>query len=180
NVVANIGLQKHEQKAVTAEPMDANFDSTKVVKPIWPSDDEILNSKKYNILSSAKNRLVIADTETDALVSFGIIDAPSKLVTKNSGGTAHWTIKLKPGESKKIRFFMTWDNKQSEIETNLTNWTNTFDQTFADVEILWKNRWQQLFQPNNELFSGCFPVLKTNDKKVRKVYYTGPLTVLTL
>ncbi len=180
NVVANIGLQKHELKAVTAEPMDANFDSTKVIKAIWPSDEEILNSQKYKIISSGKHRLVIADTETDALVGFSLIDIPTKLTTKNSGGTAYWNVSLKPGANKKIRSFMTWDNKQSEIDNNLENWTNTFDQTFADVEIPWKNRWQQLFQPNNELFSGCFPVLKSNDKKVNKVYYTGPLTLLTL
>ncbi len=37
-----------------------------------------------------------------------------------------------------------------------------------------------IFKPNNSLISGCFPVLETDDKLARKVYYTSPLTMLYL
>ncbi|PLX14183.1 MAG: hypothetical protein C0597_10425, partial [Marinilabiliales bacterium] len=44
----------------------------------------------------------------------------------------------------------------------------------------WEKRWYNLFKTKNEILSGVFPVLETNDDKARKVYYTGPLTMLYL
>ena len=37
-----------------------------------------------------------------------------------------------------------------------------------------------MFQPKNELISGTFPVLETSDTLAKRVYYTGPLTMLYL
>lgn len=180
NVIANIGLSPTEGKATRAEPMDASFDSSKPADLTWPSDQVILRCSKYRVIPSARNQLFIADSETDALTAFKLIDAPDKLVTYKSGGTAYWSVQLKPGAAKKIRFVMTWGNNKNEIAANLNKWGNTFDQTFADVQTLWKWRWQEMFKPHNNLFSGCFPVLETNDKAVSKIYYTGPLTALYL
>ncbi|MGV3510090.1 MAG: hypothetical protein ACO1N7_12435 [Sphingobacteriaceae bacterium] len=178
NVIANIGIDPKKAKAIVAEPMDSNFDSTKVAKITWPSDKEILASSKYRVLNRTNNQLIIADTETDALTGFRLVDVPTKLMAKNSGGTAYWSFNLKPGASKKIRFFMTYANNKSELTANLNTWGNTFSSTFANVEVMWKSRWQEMFKPNNSVFSGCFPVLKTEDKAVSKIYYTGPLTLL--
>lgn len=180
NVVANIGLSAEEAKAIKAEPMDASFDSSRAVIPIWPSDKEILGSTKYRVVSSTVNQLIIADTETDGLTGFSLVDTPDKLSPNKSGGTAYWKVKLKPGEVKKIRFLMTYSNKKDVLTANMAKWSTSFNKTFTDVQTMWKQRWEEMFKPNNSLFSGCFPVLETDDEAVRKIYYTGPLTALYL
>ncbi|RCH54666.1 hypothetical protein DJ568_12670 [Mucilaginibacter hurinus] len=180
NVIANIGLPVSHAKTIAAEPNNPDFDSSKVVKPVWPSDIEILKSSKYRVISSSNSRLIIGDTETGAITGFGLVDPPDNLTPHNSGGTAYWNLKLKPGEVKKIRFFMTYGSNKAYVTANLDKWLNSFKTTFADIQMLWKWRWQEMFKPNNSLFSGTFPVLETNDKAVSKVYYTGPLTALYL
>jgi len=180
NVINNVGIGPQNVKAIAAEPNNKSFDSTKIVKALWPSDEEILNAAKYHIVSDVKNQLIIADTETDALTGFGLVDAPDRLVAQNSGGRAYWRFSLKPGASKKIRFFMVWGNDKEGLSADLNKLGNEFDETYAGVELTWKTRWQEMFTPHNSLISGCFPVLATKDKAVSKVYYAGPLTLLYL
>ncbi len=98
------------------------------------------------------------------VTAFKLIDAPDKLMPYTSGGTAYWSVQLKPGAVKRIRFIMTYGNNQKNITANLDKWGNNFDRTFGDVQTLWKSRWQEMFKPHNSLFSGCFPVLKQRIK----------------
>jgi hypothetical protein len=145
----------------------------------WPTDEDILNSTKY----SAKNKndiLFINDTETEAITAFKLVDKPDSIVLKNSGGTANWKMNLKPGETITLSYLMSFGDDESEIESNINDWTNNFDSTYASVEESWNNKWEQIFQPDNEFISGAFPVLETDDELAKKVYYTGPLTMLYL
>ena len=48
------------------------------------------------------------------------------------------------------------------------------------MKSIWENKWNEIFKPNNTLLSGTFPVLETEDTLARRVYYTGPLTMLYL
>jgi hypothetical protein len=180
NVINNVGLNPNDPKAVVSYENDLNYDQAKLGKKTWPSDDEILNADKYHILSHTGSQLVIADNETDALTGFRLVDAPDKLVPCNSGGKAYWSANLQPGASKKIRFFMVYAANKDELTASLDKWGNSFDQTFAGIEVTWKDRWKEMFTPHNSLYSGCFPVLATKDKAIRKIYYTGPLTLLYL
>jgi hypothetical protein len=178
NVVKNVGLDQNEANAVAADQSVKNSDSTKTAKITWPTDREILTSSKYKILSSAANEFMVSDNETDALTGFKIVDAPDKLLVQTSGATAHWSVTLKPGGIKKIRFVMAWGNNKNDVTTAMDKWANSFDATFTGVDKTWKERWQQLFTPHNNLVSGCFPVLATKDKTVSRIYYAGPLTYL--
>ena len=180
NVVKNTGLDQNDAKAVAADQSDKNYDTTKVARITWPTDREILASSKYKIVSHTPNQFVIADNETDALIGFKLMDAPDQLLLQNSGGTAKWSVTLKPGASKRIRFLMAWNNSQTDLAADMNKWANSFDATFAGVDNTWKERWQQLFTPNNSLVSGCFPVLATTDKTISRIYYAGPLTYLYL
>ena len=173
----NIGVSPAEYKFAPAEygepvisPADQKF----------PSDSEILSSSKYKILVANQNSLVISDQESICFTAFSLIDKPDKLIPKNSGGTAYWSLNLKRGETKKIRFFMTYAPSSNRVIWNMNKWKNVFSPIFSSVEKIWKKRWMQIFKPHNEIFSGCFPVLQTKDSAVRKVYYTGPLTMLYL
>ncbi len=180
NVVKNVGLDQNEAKALTADQGDKNYNTSKMVRITWPTDNQILSSSKYKIVSHTTSQFIVADNETDALIGFKLIDEPDQLLLQNSGGTAKWSIKLKPGASKQIRFFMAWGNSQSDLAANMNKWANSFDATFAGIDNTWKERWQQLFTPNNSLVSGCFPVLATKDKTISRIYYAGPLTYLYL
>jgi hypothetical protein len=180
NVIKNVGLDQSQAKAVMADQNDKNYDPSKVAKITWPSDGEILSSSKYKMASYTPTSFIVSDNETDALVGFKLMDAPDKIMLQNSGGTAKWAVNLKPGASKKIRFFMAWGNNQGDLTADMNKWANSFDATFAGVNTTWETRWKELFTPNNDLVSGCFPVLATKDKTVSRIYYAGPLTYLYL
>ena len=180
NVVKNAGLDQKEAKAVAADQSDKNQDTAKAARISWPTDNQILSSSKYKIASHGPDQFVVSDNETDALIGFKLVDAPDQLLLQNSGGTAKWSVTLKPGASKRIRFVMAWGNKENDVTADMNKWTNSFDATFAGVDKTWKERWQQLFTPNNNLVSGCFPVLATTDKTISRIYYAGPLTYLYL
>src|SRR5690606_14378283 len=63
---------------------------------------------------------------------------------------------------------------------NISKWRNSFEAKFADVKNIWEKRWLEIFKPHNDLLSGSFPVLETEDTIITRVYYTGPLTTLYL
>jgi hypothetical protein len=140
---------------------------------------QILNATKYNTTAVGKNTLLIHDTETPAITGFTFKTTPDTLLTFHSGGTAQWKLPLKAGETKVIEYLMHYGNSDA-IRHQLDAWTTAFDEKFTQVKSIWELRWQSMFQPKNPLFSGCFPVLDTEDTLASRVYYTGPLTMLYL
>ncbi len=178
NVRNNIGRGPDDYTHTVADISDPTGIYTEVGS--WPLDSTILNSDKYQIEFSDARQLVMRDSETGSYSSFYVVDAPNELVAKKSGGTATWEVTLKPHEEKTIRFMMTYASSASAIQSNWSKWKNNFESLYASVEQTWKSRWAEIFKPNNSILSGCFPVLETQDKEVRKVYYTGPLTMLYL
>lgn len=152
---------------------------TKELMMTWPSEEEILMSDKY-ATENINDQLLISDSETDALIGFSIITKPTALTTYGSGGTAKWKVELAPSEKKIIRYAMTFGDDQQKILSDLTALSGQFNETWTSVKTEWENRWQEIFKPNNTLLSGAFPILETDDEKAKKVYYTGPLTMLYL
>lgn len=178
NVIKNIGLKPQDFKLYHADenaPGQANSQH-----PEWPLDTEILACDKYKIISHNTTDLLISDNETSCFSAFRLLDAPDQLNAKNAGGTAIWDTNLKPGESKTIRFVLTYSKTQSDAMADLNQYSNEYDAAYKGVESFWKEKWQAMFRPGNDLFTGSFPVLATTNKAVRKVYYTGPLTALYL
>jgi hypothetical protein len=145
----------------------------------WPTDQEILACSKYSSKSEGTD-LFIFDSESNAVTGFGFISAPDSLTPYRSGGTAHWHLKLKAHEKKAIEYFMTYADSETVVRSNLTTWKNTFPKKFNTVKTIWEEKWKQIFKPNNAILSGCFPVLETTDTLAKRVYYTGPLTMLYL
>jgi hypothetical protein len=179
NVTTNAGLERKDFKITKSTPNEPGMKAN--TNPVsWPMDDEILSSTKYKVIKKTANELIIADTETQCFIAFYIIDTPDNLTPHNSGGTAVWTTDLKANAVKKIRYFMTYGQTEQEVTAKVDRWKNSFDKTFAGVETTWKQRWAEIFKPHNNLLSGNFPVLKTDSKAIKKVYYTGPLTFLYL
>lgn len=145
----------------------------------WPTDEEILNSQKYTAKIKNDN-IIIFDTETEAITAFNIVTPADSVIVKNSGGTAMWNLNLEAGESKIIKYIMTYGDNYEILDNNLNQWSQNFTTYFEGIKTSWENKWEQIFKPGNELISGCFPILETDDSLAKKVYYTSPLTMLYL
>jgi hypothetical protein len=154
----NIGIQKPDQD--------------------WPTDREILESELYQASEGDDHLLYVNDLVTGARAAFGFVQKPDGLQIKNSGGTATWKIKLKPGEVQRLQYVMAYgDEEQSQ---KVPGWLNQFDQLFHQTKSKWDHRWYEIFKPENTFLSGNVPVLETNDPRSSRVYYMGALTMLYL
>ncbi len=145
----------------------------------WPTDNEILNSQKY-FSNIEHNTIYIHDTETNAITAFKVVTNPDSLIKKQSGGTAVWNLQIAPGETKVIKYIMTYGDNSELMKVNLTNWSADFDKYFDGIKTSWDEKWDLIFKPGNSFISGCFPILETDDAQAKKVYYTSPLTMLYL
>ncbi|WP_242202047.1 hypothetical protein [Aestuariivivens insulae] len=145
----------------------------------WPTDEEVLNSKHYK--ATIQNQaILIQDKNTPAVSAFSLVTKPDAIQSMNSGGKATWNFELDPGESKVIKYFMTYGDNIDYMMGKVDEWSLHFDQSFNAIKNEWEKKWQQLFTPNNALVSGSFPILETTDQEVKRVYYMGPLTMLYL
>jgi hypothetical protein len=95
---------------------------------------------------------------------------------------AQWTMLLKPGKSREIRFLMSAtdaDGRQSPAadQANSAAW---FDAQWERAKRVWEDRWSAAFTPGNQFFSGNAPVLTTDDSAIHEIYYRSVLTLLVL
>jgi hypothetical protein len=99
----------------------------------WPTDNEILNCSKYSS-KIINDNLFIFDARTNVVSVFCLATKPDNIIVKNSGGTARWKSRLKPGETKVIKFLMAFGDNQQTLSTKIKDWGNHFDSTFAKIE----------------------------------------------
>lgn len=178
NVRSHIGSSKNYSTEKVVELIDGKPTPTNKTAT-WPSDEEILNTEKYNAIEK-EGMILISDNETEAKSAFKLLNSPDELDIENSGGRARWKKSLAPGESFTLSYIMSFGDDETEIRENLETWSADFNEVFSDVDKFWEEKWRAIFTPGNDLISGCFPVLETEDEKAKKVYYTGPLTMLYL
>ncbi|MBN1132268.1 MAG: hypothetical protein JXA39_04275 [Bacteroidales bacterium] len=178
NVRKHIGSESSSSRERVVELIDGKPTPTDKTAT-WPSTREILNAEKYRA-SLQDGVLVISDRETDAVTAFRPVMKPDTIVVYNAGGTADWKRVLRADESITIEYVMTFGDDAPAVREKADSAANNFETLFNTVADTWNERWNALFEPGNTLISGCFPVLETDDPKVRKVYYTGPLTMLYL
>jgi hypothetical protein len=178
NVRKHIGSAKSSSEEQVIELIDGKPTPTNR-NATWPSDREILEAEKYTA-SLQEDVLVVADQETDAITAFRVLQEPDRWEVLNSGGTATWKRPLQPNERITLSWVMSYGDQLEKVKAKADQYAAAFDTAFHAVDETWRTRWNALFTPGNELISGCFPVLQTEDPKVEKVYYTGPLTLLYL
>ncbi len=169
-----IGTGITSTKAIAMELIDGKPVS-KMMKLTWPSDEEILNSTDYASGLSG-DILSIKSNTTEVVTNYSLVSKPDQTKTHNAGGSVKWLVELAPGETKSIQFAMAFGNNQ---EAKVIN-NQQFDKLWESTKTIWDAKWAAIFEPNNEVLSGTFPVLETEDLKAKKVYYTGPLTMLYL
>ena len=178
NVRKHVGSMQHRSGERVVELIDGKPTPTEKLAT-WPSDRQILDSDKYQA-SMQGDYLVVRDQETDAITMFGTMQQPDRVEVRNSGGTAWWTREVDAGEVFTLSFIMGYGDREERLTGSMDGWMAGFDDHFNSVDEAWDARWHALFDPEGNLVSGCFPVLETDDRLARKVYYTGPLTLLYL
>jgi hypothetical protein len=173
-----IGKEYFGQEVMVEEMIEVKL--TGKMKPIkFPTDNDILTCKKYH--SEVENgNLFVYDNETEAVIAFAVPENPESLIALNSGGSASWKYELKPGETKTFEYCMAFGDNKENVSNELDDFSGNFGKWFEGVKTDWEKKWAQLFTPDKSLVSGCFPILETDDELVKKVYYTGPLTMLYL
>jgi hypothetical protein len=178
NVRKHIGMESGKQEVIVTELVNGKPTEKKIATK-WPADEEILNCSKYRA-ESDENIIFISDTETEAVSAFRLVTPPDNITVKKSGGTAKWKANLKAGETMTIKYLLFYGDWKDEVADKASTLANGFDEYFNHIQETWEQRWQEIFRPDNQIISGCFPVLETPDSLARKVYYTGPLTMLYL
>jgi hypothetical protein len=95
---------------------------------------------------------------------------------------AQWTLPLKPGESREIRFLMSapdMHGRQSPAADQATS-AAWFEAQWERAKRVWEERWGAAFTPGNRFFSGNAPLLMTEDGAIHEIYYRSVLTLLVL
>jgi hypothetical protein len=94
---------------------------------------------------------------------------------------AQWTMLLRPGESREIRFLMSASDRNgrqsAEAKQTSAAW---FEAQWELAKRVWDERWSAAFEPDNRFFSGNAPVLMTDDGAIHEIYYRSVLTLLVL
>jgi hypothetical protein len=101
---------------------------------------------------------------------------------KAAEASAQWTMLLKPGESREIRFLMSAPDvhgRQSPAADQATS-AAWFEAQWERTKTVWEERWNAAFTPDNQFFSGNAPVLTIDDSAIYEIYYRSVLTLMVL
>jgi hypothetical protein len=150
-----------------------------MMKPNWPSDRDILKSANFRSEKEGQDVFIYHD-DSETVTAFRMLETDMNIKSYNSGASFYINKSLKPGEKYVLRFAMTYGDSEEKVRQLLDRLTGSFEREFQSIKKEWERRWMAIFQPQNELLSAAFPVLESPDKKAKKVYYTGPLTMLYL
>jgi hypothetical protein len=95
---------------------------------------------------------------------------------------AQWTLALKPGESREIRFLMSAPDTHGRQSPEADQATSAawFEAQWERAKRVWDERWSAAFTPGNQFFSGNAPVLMTGDSAIHEIYYRSVLTLMVL
>jgi len=178
NVRKNIGHAARTDSMVVYELINGK-PQQKMMASSWPSDEQIMECTRFSTVADG-DMIFVSDSGSEAVTAFRFLFEPEKLEVKNAGATVSWNVKILPGETITIKYLMAWGDRKEDLKNSLLSWSSDFDRIFASVKEEWETRWKKIFTPGNDIISGCFPVLETDDELARKVYYTGPVTMLNL
>ncbi len=124
--------------------------------------------------------LILQNSRQQLSNCFSFEQKPDELVVNKNSGDAIWSIILRPGTAKVINYVLTFGEKANEVRELALNSAANFNDSFAQVKVDWQKRWKAMFTPGNPYFSGSVPVLKTSDKKMKRIYYMSLVSLLSV
>jgi hypothetical protein len=140
-----------------------------------PDDDNFTAT-----VTDDKKAVVISDRSSPTAVSYYFVNEPDDIQASGDTGNVGWKIVLAPGEEKTMKFVYAVGADKEAVLTEANRWVINFDRQFDLAKSKWEERWQAAFTPGNAHFSGHFPILATDDPKIRRVYYHGAIVPLLL
>ena len=103
---------------------------------------------------------------------------------REENGLVHWswTGTVPAGGNRAIEFVSGHGaEKQAEqVATRVSTWAGEFPARFEECKQVWERRWNDAFTPGNTHFSGNLPILATDNAALKRNYYMGIITMLTL
>ena len=119
------------------------------------------------------------DEVQDVLVT-AAASPPDRLDRTDWTTVMSWQPAIEPGGEVVIRLVQAEGPLTREVIARTRRWAEAFAQTWSRTEVGWTSRWRDAFTPGNGHFSGSLPVLDTDDRAVRRLYYAAVLTLLVL
>lgn len=137
------------------------------------SAQPVVHALEMNLQSSAvtsrdPNTLVISAPVSRA---YHFTTPPDEIFTTNNSTFAHWKISLPPQGCQEISYAIALETNNDVAMRKAAQWDSNFSETFAAAEADWEKRWQAVFTPGNNTYSGCLPTLETGDESLREIYY---------
>jgi hypothetical protein len=114
NIRDHLGEEVFTSEGFSWELIDGKPQLVRIMMK-WPGDTEILGSSKYHA-TAEKNRVLIHDSETDAVISFSVVTPPDTMTAWNSGATASWSCTLSPGETRTIKYLMSYGDDEEDVK----------------------------------------------------------------
>ena len=89
-----------------------------------------------------------------------------------------FTVPLRAGESKVIRFIAAIGETRADAERTFDALVNDADGELRRTREEWNREIAAVFTPGNDRYSGFMPTLETSDADILKLYHTGILGVI--
>ncbi|MBI4027562.1 MAG: hypothetical protein HY360_21425 [Verrucomicrobia bacterium] len=90
------------------------------------------------------------------------------------------TIVLQPGETRNVDIVLADAADAATARQKALAWLANFDRGYAESKSKWEARWANAFEDDPSHFSGCVPVLETDNEALRRIYYMSILTMVIL
>lgn len=91
-----------------------------------------------------------------------------------------WHVEIAPGGNFRVCLLCTYHADRGTAETMAEQWHGREARAFAVSRTRWETLWAAAFTPGNPVFSGSLPVLESDSEAIRRLYYNGVLTLLTI
>ncbi|MFI1092468.1 LamG domain-containing protein [Streptomyces sp. NPDC020917] len=140
----------------------------------------------FTAYQTSDSSLLISDSGSSAVTAFAFAPTPV-LSTASAGGTAQWPVAAEGSATIDIVMSVGQTSTAAPLKdiqdgngvADACNATaRAFRAVFNDAAASWEQRWQDAFTPKNRQYSGCLPILRTDDEAIARLYYMSILSVL--
>ena len=164
----------NEQRAVLVRIQIANPAATKTNVELILSVSGSLQADGITVLNTSQRpgfvTVISPATKPDAVT--------------NDNGIIHWrwNLSLSAGGSNEVEFVAGDGHTENapKVQADVMRWSANFSKEFDGFKRCWEQRWADAFTPGNDHFSGCLPVLVTDNTALKRNYYMGVITMLEL
>lgn len=139
------------------------------------------DTSRFDVIPAGNGRSLLVRNSRDSLSNcFSFESKPEALTVTGNSGEAAWTITLRPKESRAINYVLAIGEKDDAVRQLALTSAAHFQRSFEKVKTDWAKRFSVMFKPGNPYFSGHLPVLRTSDTSLRRIYYMGAVSLLSV